>query len=451
MINKSNQEKLFSTFDSSVSKSNCIDSILTHSDTVYLHKVNFGAKMIGVFHHLVATGGTIYDSNSKQYGFIQGVGKHTVSMMTPDIDILSKVKSTTAIRVPTVNQLIAVKTVDDVNNLTASARTSYLPRNLVPIPPFLLSTIHEAISKSNENVYDVLLNCIDEIKNFDTLHAEEEDYDRAKVKCKDILFWLYLVATDSESIEATPTIGCNNESLIFKLQDITASCLSSPTAPQVDNILQQVEQSLKRPFEVLAASSSSTTDFMEKLTQLQNQSSEKSSKSFKKIPQKYQNMILVASSSSEVTCQDYDADGLEFFKSTNCINAQVMLNCLMESEGIECSVSSAVTATLLYGSFLWKDPLSPSGFAACVLSSEDSVFRSDTLHDGMILDYATKFEMSEASLTKLTKTQVLFPQDIDELSHRIRAIHVLASFFFKKNGFLSQGLKKVSNFVIDNK
>ena len=52
---------------------------------------------------------------------------------------------------------------------------------------------------------------------------------------------------------------------------------------------------------------------MEKLTQLQSQSNEKSSKTFKKIPAKYQQMILVAASSSEVTEVDYDADALEFF------------------------------------------------------------------------------------------------------------------------------------------
>ena len=189
---------------------------------------------------------------------------------------------------------------------------------------------------------------------------------------------------------------------------------------------------------------------MERLTQLQSQSSDKSTKNFKKIPKKYQNMILVATSTSEATELDYNADGAEFFKASSTLNAQVMLNSLFEAEGIDCSVSAAVTTTLLYGSFLWKDALSPSGFAASVLSSE-GILRSDTLHEGMILDYATKFDISSSSLSKLTKSQVLFPQDVEELTHRIRAIYALATFFFKKNGFLSQGLKRVKNFCLDNK
>ena len=59
--------------------------------------------------------------------------------------------------------------------------------------------------------------------------------------------------------------------------------------------------------------------------------------------------------------------------------------------------------------------------------------------------------MTEASLQKLTKSQVSFPKDIEELTHRLQGFHILASFFFKKNGFLAQGLKKVVNFILDNK
>jgi hypothetical protein len=216
------------------------------------------------------------------------------------------------------------------------------------------------------------------------------------------------------------------------------------------SISSQVEQSLKRPFEVLATSASSTSDFMEKLTQLQSQSNEKSSKSFKKIPQKYQNMILVASSVGEVTIQDYNAEGAAFFKCSNNLNAQVMLNSLLETAGVECSVSSALTATLLFGSFLWKNPLSPSGFAGSVISSE-GIFRKDTLHEGMILDHATKFEMSASSLSRLTKTTVAYPFDAEETLHRLKALHILATFFFKRSGYMSQGLQQLVNFCSSNK
>ena len=69
----------------------------------------------------------------------------------------------------------------------------------------------------------------------------------------------------------------------------------------------------------------------------------------------------------------------------------------------------------------------------------------------MVLDYATRFDMSATSLTKLTKTHVVFPVDVEEMIHRLRALHVLAKFFFKRSGYMSQGLQKLINFCASNK
>ena len=87
------------------------------------------------------------------------------------------------------------------------------------------------------------------------------------------------------------------------------------------------------------------------MTQLHNKNSEKPSMSFKKIPTKYQSMILVASSVGEITKVEYNAKAVDFFKCSNNINAQVILNSQFEIEEIECSVSSAVTSKLLYDIF----------------------------------------------------------------------------------------------------
>ena len=59
-----------------------------------------------------------------------------------------------------------------------------------------------------------------------------------------------------------------------------------------------------------------------------------------------------------------------------------------------------------------ENPLYPLGLAASVISSE-GLFRTDTLHEGMVLDYSTEFDMSAVSLSKLTKTQVVFPVDAE--------------------------------------
>ena len=74
------------------------------------------------------------------------------------------------------------------------------------------------------------------------------------------------------------------------------------------------------------------------MTQIQSKNSEKSSKSFKKIPAKYQNMILVTSSVGEITVVDYKAKAVELFKCSNNIDSQVILNSKFEIEGIKCSL-----------------------------------------------------------------------------------------------------------------
>ena len=135
----------------------------------------------------------------------------------------------------------------------------------------------------------MLVNCIKTSKEFDTTHANDKAYnDKARSKCKDIMMWLYLVSKNSPSIDAIQITGCANEKVAIELNAKAKHCLSSRQDTET-TISSQVKKSLKRPFKVLATSASSTSDFMEKLTQLQNQSSDKSSKSFKKIPVKYQN------------------------------------------------------------------------------------------------------------------------------------------------------------------
>ena len=91
----------------------------------------------------------------------------------------------------------------------------------------------------------------------------------------------------------------------------TKKLFLAPNPEVANEILTQVKRSLKRPFELLAASTPATPDYMEQMTQLQSKNSEKLSKSFKKIPTKYQNMILVASSVVEITEVDYNAEAFE--------------------------------------------------------------------------------------------------------------------------------------------
>ena len=195
--------------------------------------------------------------------------------------------------------------------------------------------------------------------------------------------------------------------MIDKLNSVSKECLGVPgnTPQQQGNAQLPWQKKLQLPLEQLAASASSNQDILQTLTKIQAAGEDKSSKSFKKIPVKYQKMILLASSVNEAIPTELNPDALEFFKSANTLHATVMLNSHLEAKQIECSILNAMATNLLYGSFLWVNLVTLSGLACSVITTEDFL-RNDTLYDGLVLDYSTKFEMSAASLEKLTKTQV---------------------------------------------
>ena len=72
---------------------------------------------------------------------------------------------------------------------------------------------------------------------------------------------------------------------------------------------------MQRLLEQLLASASSNQDILQTLTEMQAVSEDKSPKSFKKIPVKYQKMILVASSVNKATIVELKPKVAELFKS----------------------------------------------------------------------------------------------------------------------------------------
>ena len=241
-IDKANQETLFETFNSSVSKSNCIDAVVNHDETAFLHVASFGRGNVAVFHHLTVVGRNIYNQNSiTEYGFIQGLGNESSVSMTPDIDTLFSIPEGAAVSVPSPTTVLNVSSVEEVDNLTDSATITYKPRNLIPIPQFLIETIQNSISKSNGNSKLMLIECVKKIKEFDIEHTNDDDYtDKARSKSKDILLWLYLVCKISDKIDAVPVIGCN-EKVAKALSEVKQKCLKDNNNNNTDNIHAQVE------------------------------------------------------------------------------------------------------------------------------------------------------------------------------------------------------------------
>ena len=175
VVNKRNQEALFVLFEAEKSDDKIIENLLSHQETVFLQKVAVGSNRVAIFHHLLSIGGNLYDSGAKEFGFFQGVGESNTTAMTPDIDVLKEVPSDTAIQIPTMANLFEVSSIDEINALTVGTRSSFRPRNFIPIPPFLLDSMHETIAESNGDSKVVLLKAVEKIKEFDTTHDGDEE------------------------------------------------------------------------------------------------------------------------------------------------------------------------------------------------------------------------------------------------------------------------------------
>ena len=149
LVNNSRKEQLFKTVDSSVNNNECKQRVLDLNETAFLFKLNVNDNRVNIFHHLYRIGGNIYDSK-EVFGAIQGIGEDTTCIISPDEKNLFELPSR-EVKVPDPKYLLMSRTKEDIMNLLPDDSFSFLPRNFIPIPPFLLEIINNVIESSEGN------------------------------------------------------------------------------------------------------------------------------------------------------------------------------------------------------------------------------------------------------------------------------------------------------------
>jgi len=314
----------------------------------------------------------------------------------------------------------------------------------------MLHKLNQAVLDYDGDSKEVLVAAIKVIEEFDTHIDELGDYkiERAKDYCIEILHWLFLASKGK--INSIPTIACSVREVRKHFNIVHSSMGIEKNTNKMVGQTDNLSKSIQKPLEIIAASSSSTQDFLSKLTQIQSINQEKTSNSFGKLSDRVQNMIHVASSRGNVVPTTLNDEASLFFKSSNFSKAQQYLEHYLEAKGIECAIPTAVANLWLQGCLLWLNPLTPSGFASSVISSKDIIFH-DSLHEGIMLDFSTKHEITKSSLTKLTKTQVLYPGSIELMVERVEAITAFANLFFTEKSHLTKGLQLLLNLCKSNR
>ena len=438
-------EPLFSAFDSSLSGNDCKAAVGKHEETVFMAKLSLNGGL-NLFHHFKEIGGTLYEKD-KDAGFIIGISQSIATTMTPDTEKLFEKPSCAVQVVPTVTSILKVTSEEEIDDLQVSTAQKFKPRNLVPVPPFLVNPISSAISASKGNAKVVLLATVATIMDFDASHIGDDEYkDIASQKCKPLLFWLFLAIQNNTFVQPIQSEGCGSVKVVKEFEKTTMDCLNGGTSDNSGSHLL----SLKRPLEIMAASVTSTQSLLQSMSQIQHQVSDKSSKSFKKIPVQYQNMLLVASSVGQAIPESLNEDAMDFFSNSNSMHGQLKLNSMLEAARLQVSVSPALATCLQNGCFLWTNVFTPSGLAGSVMTTEN-VIRADSLHNALVLEYSTKFEMSNSSLAKLTKTSVVFPTSVHESIDRFNALRIISAFFFGEISIIPQSLLALTNWCENNK
>ena len=224
VIDNSKQESLFNTFGAALSAEECKSAVKKHNDTVFIAKLSLRSG-VNMFHHFMETGGTLYDQN-KDPGFIQGVSQWISTPTTPDIEVLFEKPTGAAVTVPTPTSILGITSVADIDGLQDGQTTTYKPRNFIPVPPFLIQAINSTIAVSRGDANAILVEVVNAIKEFDTVHAIDAEYtDAAKTKCKPLLYWLYLAGKDNEIIKQIPSMVCSNARLANSFVQLESQCL----------------------------------------------------------------------------------------------------------------------------------------------------------------------------------------------------------------------------------
>lgn len=206
----------------------------------------------------------------------------------------------------------------------------------------MLHALNQAELEYDGDSKEVLVAAIKVIEEFDT-HVDgwgDNLIDKAKDSYIKILHWQFLASKGK--INSIPTVACSVWEVRKYFNIIQNSLGIEKVVNKTAGYQDILSKSIQKPFEIIAVSSSSTQEFLSKLTQIQSSNQEKTSNSFGKLSDRVQNVINVASSRGNVVPTTLNDEASLFFKSTNFSKAQQYLEHYLKAKGIECDIPTAV-------------------------------------------------------------------------------------------------------------
>ena len=208
-INNEEKHTLFRTFEAAKNESEIRAHLLKYDEMVFIFKQNFGKNKVNFFHHLSLIEGNFYKLQ-EHFGAIQGLDEEVTSIVPPEVSELLDV-STIASPVPSIEDYMKIKSTNNLKYLKFSENncSHYTARNFIPVPPFMLHELNQAVLKYDGDSKEVLVAAIKVIEEFDT-HVDglgDNLIVKAKDSCFEILHWLFLASKGK--INSIPTAACS--------------------------------------------------------------------------------------------------------------------------------------------------------------------------------------------------------------------------------------------------
>ena len=435
-INKDLQKELLSEFNHSHEPNTCSQSMQEHEKVVFMGRIGLGGDL-AFFHHFKRNSSI---AGNQEPTVLIGMEQRTAQVMTIDSSILFT-KPTTSLKMPTPTALFSLSSADEVINLAEGSQT-FKARTFVPVPPFLLRALTSKRKAQGGKPHLLLMTAIIVMKEFDDINKDDDEFpEKSREASLPFLHWLYTAAQADSPIKSVPFAICEDEETIKSYQ----------------NVIEQVQGRTAREeavphqaaLQALTVSSIATQEAIHTMLTT-GTSSDKASKSFSKLAPQYSRMLLVAGSVGEAIPTKLSDDGMEFFSQSSEKNALIYLNTYIEQCNLRVQVPAAIANQLHHGCFKWESMSKPSGLAASCLEFVEFE-RREVMQEGLVIDLATRYEMTSATIDKLSKAHVILPKTAEDLIERLKALRAIAVMIWGEAARLPQRLIQFVHWLEQNR
>ena len=195
------------------------------------------------------------------------------------------------------------------------------------------------------------------------------------------------------------------------------------------------------------------TSALENLASINATKISETKKSFVKLHECQQKLILAASSVDGLNSADSVSEfGKEFYKQTAAQNAKLYLQNTLRS-AFKCNVHISLGfATAIYkGLFCWDTPDTPSNFN-CFNLTKPSPLKPSEWKEAMILDFKSNQSagLNEIDVKNVLKEHTIIPEHVTGLLHCLNNTRYFCEFFFGEESLLTSSIKAIPEDMAEN-